>query len=157
MRSVMKMLGERRDFFRLGVEIPVTILMQHNNDSTGHMFVSGVIRDLSGGGVRIDTNMSIDKQKSLQLRFTLPVNDLEKSSHDFFVNARIVRSQKKNQKKYSTYGVQFVDILPGIQDRIVKFLFDLQIASRYHVRHAESNEQKDNQHHVTRKIRSLHT
>ncbi len=153
----MKMLGERRDFFRLGVEIPVTILMQTQTDSTEHMFFSGVIRDLSGGGVRIDTNVLIERQKKLQLRFTLPVNDLDNPSQDFFINARIVRLQKKNQKKCSTYGVQFVDILPGIQDRIVKFLFDLQIASRYHVRESESKEQKDNQHHVTREIGSFHT
>ncbi|MDX9703467.1 MAG: PilZ domain-containing protein [Candidatus Auribacterota bacterium] len=145
----MKVTDERRNFFRLAVEIPVGIMMQNQSKFYEQMFVSGVIRNLSGGGMLIDTDVSISQQKPLQLQFTLPVNETGMSEQDFSIKAQVVRLHKKNQKKYSTYGVQFVDILPGIQDRIVKFLFDLQIASRYHLENCESKKKKDS--HATRK------
>lgn len=128
----MKVSEDRRNFFRLAVDIPVHISFPGADEITASDR-QGVMRDLSGGGMRLETAARLPETKRFQLGFTLPINDLDKPAQDFYVSAQVVRKNEENRKKSSTYGVRFVDILPGIQDRIVKYLFDLQIASRYHV------------------------
>jgi len=129
---------ERRNFFRLSVDIPVKVLYNSQDEFRKTKLFYGSIRDLSGGGLRIRTNADLPDKEKVNLRFMLPYNILNNSVQDFFVSAEILRSKKIENKKIYEYGAKFVNISPGIQDKIIKYLFDLQISAKLHLKEVTS-------------------
>jgi len=129
---------EKREFFRLNVEIPAHINFFSNDNENGikSFSTTALIRDLSGNGLKLETNTFLKEKNKLSVRFSLPLNERKKIVHDFFLTAQVRRKKNIERKNFYEYGVKFLDIIPSLQDKIIKFLFDLQISSRYHVRNA---------------------
>ena len=127
---------EKREFFRLNVEIPAQInfFSSESNDDFKTHSSSGVIRDLSGNGLKIETKSNLNEDNKLSVKFTLPINEDRKIVHDFFLTAQVRRKSSMERHNFYEYGIKFLDIMPSLQDKIIKFLFDLQISSRYHVK-----------------------
>lgn len=124
------MLNEKRNFFRLPVEIPVKV-----DYTTADSFISscngrGLIRNLSGGGIRLEMNEKLPQNSQVNLSFSLPYNNPDLPVQDFYLNGEITRATQANSRDFFSYGVRFLDILPPVQDRIVQYLFNRQIALR---------------------------
>ncbi len=124
--------NEKRNFFRLPVEISARIRYDLSSQGQGPKFCRGVIRDLSGGGVKLDSTTKISDKENVNMRFSLPFNEPDRPVQDFYLQGEVIRSKKLKKKDHYEYGVKFVNILSGTEDRIVKYLFNLQISSRYH-------------------------
>lgn len=125
---------ENRNFFRLPVEIPVKITHLSADDFHKLKSVNGLIRDLSGGGMRLETTDDIDVNEQVTINFSLPLQE-STTLRDFYLRGQILRKNQTQRKGFFEHGVEFVNILPGIQDKIVKYLFDLQISARYHIKY----------------------
>ena len=121
---------ERRNFFRLPIDLPVKYSSINTDNMKDPSFNRALMRDLSGNGMRFDTTELIDTDKKLVVRFSLPYNEKRTTLQNFHLHAQVVRESQSEGDDMFGYGLQFVNIMPGIQDRIVKFLFDLQIATR---------------------------
>jgi c-di-GMP-binding flagellar brake protein YcgR len=130
--------AEKRNFFRLAVEIPVLIEFTQSEKMLRSRQVNGYIRNLGGGGIKLETRTRFRPKRRINVEFDLPFNDHKTSVQKFYLTAEVTRSEKlENNNKFS-YGLKFVNILPPVQDRIVKYLFDTQISSRYHVKEVEA-------------------
>ncbi len=127
--------SERRNYFRLSVDIPVKVLYNPQEEFRNTRLFYGSIRDLSGGGARFRTNVNFNDKEKVSLRFLLPNNSMNNPVQDFFVSAEILRSEKVENKKVYEYGAKFINISSGVQDKIVKYLFDLQISKKIHMKH----------------------
>jgi len=127
---------EKREFFRLNVEIPAQINYFSNGKDFKAYFASGVIRDLSGNGLKLETDSFLKEENKLSVKFSLPIHERKKILHDFFLTAQVRRKKSMDRENFYEYGIKFLDIMPSLQDKIIKFLFDLQISSRYHVKNA---------------------
>ena len=125
---------EKREFFRLNVEIPAQINYFSNEKDFKAYSSTALIRDLSGNGLKLETKSFLKEENKLSVKFSLPVNERKKIIHDFFLTAEVKRKKSMERKNIYEYGIKFLDIMPSLQDKIIKFLFDLQISSRYHVK-----------------------
>ncbi len=134
--------NEKRNFFRLPVELSARIRYDLSSKNQTPKFCRAVIRDLSGGGVKLDSTASINAKESINMRFSLPFNEPDKTVQDFYLQGEIVRSKKMKKQDHYEYGLRFINILSGTEDRIVKYLFNLQISSRCHVTNSDSESDK---------------
>lgn len=121
---------ERREFFRLPVEIPAYI-EQYDEHKPAHR-QNAVIRNLSGGGLKVETTNRLNMELPVSVAFSLPFNDGRRALRSFVLSCKVLREDSVKSNRLYHYGTQFSSIVPSVQDKIVKYLFDLQIASRYH-------------------------
>ena len=129
---------EKRDFFRLAVEIPAIVEFTQSEKILRSHRVNGYIRNMGGGGIKLETRARLTPKKRLNIAFDLPFNDHKTVVQKFYLTAEVTRREKMENRNKFSYGLKFVNILPPVQDRIVKYLFDTQISSRYHVKEVEA-------------------
>lgn len=118
----------KREFFRLKLAVPFSFSVkkaQAADVSTGRTFHYQT-QDLSGGGLRFETDLDLREGDELELRLLIP------ETKAIEVTARIVWCQRVEAQGESMLvgGMGFVDIDEEEQDRIVGFLFRAQIEAR---------------------------
>ena len=126
----------KREFFRLRLSIPFTFSVIESKDpriATNQVYAHQT-EDLSGGGLRFETHLSLHTGDRLQLSLHLPTMAPVK------VDAEIVWSQQIQtpEEELNIGGIKFLDIDDEEQDRIIGFLFRAQIEARK--KHAEPKE-----------------
>lgn len=127
---------QRRQYFRLPCNIQVDMrplsVSEVIDYSSSHIvadnpdaeIVSGVIVDISGGGLRIFSGKNFDKNDYVYVRFSIDMNVGVKQIE---LMARVVMSiESPNMDNYYDNRLQFKDISPQTRDAIVKYIFEQQ-------------------------------
>ena len=110
----------QRRYFRAAVHFPVSLTPEE-----GQAVVSGVVEDLSGGGMRVTTAGELSPGQTVSLRFTLP-----EGSSEMMVRGRIVLSFYEAAKKHYAHGLAFTQIAEPDQKKIVEYIHELQQRAR---------------------------
>jgi c-di-GMP-binding flagellar brake protein YcgR len=111
---------ERRAFPRL----PVRMDAQYAEirDGSGNLpFSRSTALDISGGGIRLETNRVCPQETLLRLKFQIPLGQMEE---ELILTGRIVRSVPGEGARKSQVGVEFIDITPRQQESLVQFILD---------------------------------
>lgn len=118
----------KREFFRLKLAVPFSFTVLESQDShipTQQVF-SYQTRDLSGGGLRLETSLALRPGDRLRLKLMMPALEAIR------IQGRVVwnRRQRGREDELFWVGVAFDEIGDDEQDRIVGFLFRAQIEER---------------------------
>ena len=127
----LKLLGEgeriqQRDFFRLSCSIPLDFQIRIENESgiqfSDEMY-SGIIQDLSGGGIRMATKTDIAAYKPI--KFNLQLDD------DIYelLGEIIFKKHNPHAALPFTYGVMFLGLSEVDREKIVIYLHHAQLKS----------------------------
>ena len=131
---------QRREFFRLDCNMNIVLTAFTDDEfvtyrQTGTLpkklneqAEQGVIIDISGGGVRIISKNSYEKNSYVALKFTL---DMESVNKDIYILGRIITSVR-NDNRLDLYDqrIKFIDLKKEMTDMIVKYIFEQQRKSR---------------------------
>ncbi|TZE83334.1 flagellar brake protein [Calorimonas adulescens] len=101
---------QRRENFRLEVSIKANFKIK--DDETMY---EGIIKDISGGGVKLATNKRLNINDEVLIEFTLP------GSVNFSLNGVVTRNVK-NGANFDV-GISFKDIDTNSREKIVSFIF----------------------------------
>lgn len=117
--------SQRRQLFRLSLVLPVeyaiTFLPEENLTIVPGIYEKAIIRDISGGGVRLVTDLQLPKSTKMNIKLLLEESDLTLTGE--IVN---IHEQGDQEKERYSYGVKFVDLDYNTQDQIVSFIFEEQ-------------------------------
>lgn len=114
---------QRRGFFRFSSSLCFSFYILDEWGSGGTKddnIYDGVIKDISGGGLRFISNEYIDEETNIKCLI-----DIDKEVLIIIGNIIQKNVLSKTDYKYQ-YRVRFVGILPEEQEKIVKFIFDEQ-------------------------------
>lgn len=118
---------QRRQMFRLPLALPlqyeVVSLSEKRELVIPGVPLKGCIKDISGGGVKLVSDIEIPNNSVVKLK-------LKAEGIDLSVGGKIVNhyaNEEPDQKEYGyCYGIQFIDLDRGSQDRIISFIFEEQ-------------------------------
>ncbi|HSR70377.1 MAG TPA: PilZ domain-containing protein [Acidobacteriota bacterium] len=123
------MVINKREFFRLKLAVPFSfsVMKAQGADVPGSRTFHYQTQDLSGGGLRFETDLELVPRDELRLTLLLP------EARPIEVTARVVWCQEVEVEEENMLvgGLEFVDIDQEEQDRIVGFLFKAQIEARH--------------------------
>lgn len=101
---------QRREFFRFDCVIPFKFKI---ND----VWEKGIIKDISGGGIRFISNSLLKTPEEIVL--ILPLDE-----HDLTIEGTLLRKEESNIELYKyQYRVSFNEIKKSDQDIIIQFIF----------------------------------
>ena len=115
---------QQRDLFRLPCTIPFRFSVRAENEPGTEFFrgiYEGVIRDLSGGGMKIVTKHNLAVKDII--KFNL---QLEKVFFELTGEIKYKIHNPRNIKAY-TYGIMFSGLNEAVRERIIFLLHDLQL------------------------------
>lgn len=105
--------SQRRNFFRLELIIPVQIKRIEDI-----IYEKGLTKDLSGGGVKIHTEMKLELDESIKIEFSLGENS--------FSLEALVKNIKKSEESGYEISLEFIDISDIDRNDIIGYLFEQQ-------------------------------
>lgn len=105
--------SQRRNFFRLELIIPVQIKRIEDI-----IYEKGFTKDLSGGGVKIHTEMKLDLDESIKIEFSLGENA--------FSLEALVKNIKKSEESGYEISLEFTDMSDIDRNDIIGYLFEQQ-------------------------------
>ncbi len=108
---------QRRSFVRVPAMYPVTFRSVTNEGLSD--FHKARMLDLSGGGIRFQTAVRVEKKSLLYTQLTLPDGDLQ-------TPVRVCRAEKIEDSKEYMVSVEFHDLLERERDRIIRCVFEIQ-------------------------------
>jgi c-di-GMP-binding flagellar brake protein YcgR len=111
---------ERRAYTRLPVKIE-TQYAEIRDGSAGSSFSRSTALDISGGGIRLETNRNCPQETLLRVKFQIPLGQMEE---ELILTGRIVRSIPGEGARKSQVGVEFIDISPRQQESLVQYILD---------------------------------
>ena len=101
---------QRREFFRFECVIPFQF-------QVGDLWESGIIKDISGGGIRFITNSQLNTKENLVMRIPLEAEEIP-------LSGKILIKEDSNTELYKyQYRVMFDDIKKNDQDAIIQYIF----------------------------------
>ncbi|WP_341877206.1 flagellar brake protein [Defluviitalea saccharophila] len=101
---------QRREFFRLECVIPFQF-------KAGDTWEKGIIKDISGGGIRFITNSQLKTQGEIILRIPLDEEEIT-------LSGKLLIKEASNTELYKyQYRVSFEDIKKSDQDTIIQYIF----------------------------------
>jgi c-di-GMP-binding flagellar brake protein YcgR len=107
-------LIQRREYVRANAEVPVELEVSSEVEGEEPTFYSGKTVDLSGGGMRLRVEAPLTANLRVGVTMTLP------DQPPMRTEARVVREVEEN-----TFSFEFVNLNAMVEDRIVRFVFDL--------------------------------
>ncbi len=130
---------QRREYYRFNcvIDMEVRVLNEQEVDALSKgliypesevMMARGVIVDISGGGLRFVSRERHEPDSILLLRFTLPVQEVEKQ---FLVAAKVIYSGaiEKREAEYEN-RVKFEFISSATREEIIKYIFNAERKNR---------------------------
>jgi c-di-GMP-binding flagellar brake protein YcgR len=111
---------ERRAYTRLPVKIE-TQYAEIRDGSAGSSYSRSTALDISGGGIRLETNRNCPQETLLRVKFQIPLGQMEE---ELILTGRIVRSIPGEGARKSQVGVEFIDISPRQQESLVQYILD---------------------------------
>lgn len=115
---------QRRNYYRLKITLPIYIRSltdgSEENQNSEKWFKAYTL-DISGGGVKISIDRSLEKGSLLECK--LKIND-----EDLVLKGKVVRCQLAETDPIIRYeiGMSFVDITEYQRDLIIRFIFEEQ-------------------------------
>lgn len=108
---------QRRNYYRLDIMVPVIVVTDEAKREAKRFDTI----DISGGGVRIASNMEFDRGIKISMFIGIP--GIEKK----IIKGRIVRSEKA-PKEFTVYetAIEFIDISPDVRQIIIQYVFEKQ-------------------------------
>lgn len=92
---------------------------EENNHMTWH---SGIMMDLSGGGLRMVAEAASELNNYIELRFPIRSTDGNQMLH---VYGKLVRSfPMENNPRLKDHRVEFVNVDTTLQEKIIRFIFE---------------------------------
>ncbi|MDE7300239.1 MAG: flagellar brake protein [Lachnospiraceae bacterium] len=128
---------QRRQFYRLNCIVDMAFRLPEEDAAP----YSGVIIDISGGGLRFNSEKQFETDAQLKVSFRLTTGGAEK---DFNLLARVVLSNRlvNRESGYET-RVEFVDIEENDRESIVKYVFEEDRKRRKRERNPKSKKLVD--------------
>lgn len=112
---------QRRNFVRVPAIYPLAFRIV-NKEGLSDLYKATLI-EMSGGGMRFETEVWVENNSLLFTHLTIPNGDLQSP-------VRVCRSEKiENSKRYMV-SVEFQSIQERDRDRIVRCVFDIQRSMR---------------------------
>jgi c-di-GMP-binding flagellar brake protein YcgR len=111
---------ERRAFTRLPVKIE-THYAEIRDGGAGSSFSRSTALDISGGGIRLETNRNCPQETLLRVKFQIPLGQMEE---ELILTGRIVRAIPGEGARKSQVGVEFIDISPRQQESLMQYILD---------------------------------
>ena len=124
-------LTDERKYFRLDCELPVKFAHMYYTEpglpASGKAH-DGIALDLSGGGIRLSSNLKMQEKDRLIISLNLDGDDL------FLIGEIRVTYDKSYYSDWFQYGVMFQGMTQTEQDKIVRYLLREQVrrASQMH-------------------------
>jgi c-di-GMP-binding flagellar brake protein YcgR len=104
---------QRREFFRHECVQPFKFRINEN-------WFDGVIKDISGGGIRFISNDELEVKDHIYCRIPIENDSIE-------IEGIILFKEKANVELYKyQYRVKFINIVKTDQDKIVQYIFEQQ-------------------------------
>jgi c-di-GMP-binding flagellar brake protein YcgR len=114
---------QRRDFVRVPAILPVEFgIISPDQDLTAIKTYKANTIDISGGGLKLLTNILVKERDLLQLTLFLEGEAMILSGIVIRANIEV----EEDNPKPASVGVQFVNIHESDRDKVVKFVFDWQ-------------------------------
>ena len=115
---------ELRSFFRVDTRIPVKLMV---NTKTGEGIMSQKIVeakavDISGGGLRLFSEIKAEKDDIIEIYFLGAIDKLE------MAKGQVMRCQKR-EDMYEL-GIKFLDLGQSDRDKVIKYVFKRQVELR---------------------------
>jgi c-di-GMP-binding flagellar brake protein YcgR len=111
---------ERRAFPRLPLKLE-TLYAEIRDGGRGPSFSKSNSLDVSGGGIRLETNRVSPQETLLRVKFHIPIERVEQ---EWILTGRIVRCVPGEGARKSQVGVEFIDITPRQQESLVQYVLD---------------------------------
>ncbi|MCY0874984.1 MAG: PilZ domain-containing protein [Firmicutes bacterium] len=120
---------QRRAFARIEVPIDLSVLCVRDQGEPKLITVRTVTRDISGGGLSFCTrrNLGIGRADPVTLKLSF-VDDAGQSS-TLTAKGEITRVERDDTGRY-TYSMKFIDIKDAAQQKLVQYVFRLQLKER---------------------------
>jgi len=114
---------ELRAFFRVDTRIPVKVMATvKSGESASVKIIDAKIVDISGGGMRLFSEIKMEKNDTIEIYLQGSIEKLES------LKALVMRSTKRDGM-FET-GVRFEDLSSSDRDKIVKYVFKRQVELR---------------------------
>lgn len=112
---------QRRDFFRFNCNIPVEfIMLNEEGEQEGTATQEGVIRDIGGGGMRMQSAFSMEEAS--RIRATLQLED-----ESILAYGQVLHKQySPGTKPPFQYRVKFTAMSNTEQEKIIRFIYNEQ-------------------------------
>lgn len=116
---------QRRNYVRIECSIPVQYAVIDNSEELDQdlVFQTGRTLDISGGGLRLFTNHSLEQEQKLFIKLKLLKDD------EIEIKGKVIRLldiDEETKKKRFIYGIEFIDINERDRDKIISFIFEKQ-------------------------------
>ena len=114
---------QRREYFRLKIlkSFEYKVIDDKNKKGEAPRLYSGIILDISGGGVLFSSKHDLDQNDLIE--FELPLGKDGK----IILTGKVVRKQYNVQQSFLyEYGVKFEDLNTKDKELLIKFIFDEQ-------------------------------
>lgn len=105
--------NQRRNYFRMPIAVDLKINRKSRELLRAHS------RDLSGGGMRLLSDMDLIEDELFDMSFSL-------GGREFFLKAKVVRSFGVRESRKYEIAVEFVDISEMDRNDIISYLFHKQ-------------------------------
>ncbi len=119
---------ERRAYQRIPVKME-THYAEIRDGHSGLSYSKSTALDLSGGGIRLETNRHCPPETLLRVKFQIPLGQMEE---ELILTGRIVRSVPGEGARKSQVGVEFIDITPRQQESLVQYILGRSKDERTH-------------------------
>ncbi|GAC1651969.1 MAG: hypothetical protein NVS9B12_00880 [Vulcanimicrobiaceae bacterium] len=107
--------AQQRQFYRAPVDFPASLHLAGGEPAIARA------QDLSGAGIRISTEGTLDRGQTVELRFRLPGGTAELTAHGF-----VVLSFFEGASQRYHHGIAFTRISAGDREAIVHYIHDVQ-------------------------------
>jgi hypothetical protein len=101
MSSIDKGFSEKRDFIRMKISAPLSAKLSHNEG-----VIEGLCRDLSGGGMQVETKMQIPEGTDL----VVEISSDHGHNPTLHAKAKVARCSGDNDSGY-LLGLEIIEIL----------------------------------------------
>jgi c-di-GMP-binding flagellar brake protein YcgR len=113
---------QRRKYFRVPVEIPVECILLGPKGEEEQGAVTGMILNISSGGVFMTASGSLEEGREVSLSFRLSPETVLSG-----IAGRILRVIEKTAAAETEYGIEFTDLSISLRDLIMRFAFSREI------------------------------
>jgi len=115
---------QQREFFRLPCLIPLEFSLKTEDESEilfSEKTNNGIVRDLSGGGMKLVSNFEMAEKNLVKFNLSLQNTCYE------LVGEIVHKACTPDASQQYTYGVMFLGLSKSEQEKIIKYLHNLQL------------------------------
>jgi c-di-GMP-binding flagellar brake protein YcgR len=133
---------QRREYFRVRTgAVPVQIFRDLEHRTERDAKFKNNLYDMSGGGAQVETDLALEEDEQLMLRFQLPAvklnhvlaqveEEIEATVIDVEVRCRVIRVVKISAGRKRRVGVRFTGVSPTLRRQLMQWIYAVQSQRR---------------------------